>query len=308
MLLKDKRYFLKLLIIIYIILSLPTVFYAGYKVIKKIIYYSSMDDSTDGITDSINGDFYLEEETQGGGGNTLLIAHAGGAVYGTHGEIIAYTNSLEAIEQNYGRGHRVFEIDFSLTKDGKLAAVHDWNHGKEITQAKWADIPTNEEWKMEKIYDKYTPLDIDDIITLMEKYKDIFIVTDTKETQSNIVAKQFMEIYRASKQRNIEILDRFIPQIYYPQMLKTIYDIYPFKNVIYTLYMSSQSDSEVVEFVKNHKSIYAVTMWPDRASEGFINELTELNKLIYVHTINKFEEAYKIIQRGVYGLYTDVLY
>jgi glycerophosphoryl diester phosphodiesterase len=110
---------------------------------------------------------------------------------------------LEAIEQNYQRGHRVFEIDFSLTKDNELAAVHDWNHGKGITQVGWIDVPTNEEWKAKRIYGKYTTLDIDDIITLMEKYRDIFIVTDTKETQENIVAKQFKEIYKAGEQINI---------------------------------------------------------------------------------------------------------
>jgi glycerophosphoryl diester phosphodiesterase len=244
----------------------------------------------------------------GGGGNSLLIAHAGGALYGIGGEIITYTNSLEAIEQNYQRGHRFFEIDFSLTKDGKLAAVHDWRTGKEITQAEWTGIPTNEEWKAKKIHGKYKTLDIDGIIALMAKYRDMFIVTDTKETQENMVAKQFMEIYKASGQIDIEILNRFIPQIYYPQMLKTIYDIYPFRNVIYTLYQSPQSDEEVLEFVKNHNSIYAVTMWPDRAVENFVNELTKLDKRIYVHTVNKFEEAYQIMQSGVSGLYTDYLY
>jgi glycerophosphoryl diester phosphodiesterase len=244
----------------------------------------------------------------GGGGSTLLIAHAGGALFGTDGEIIAYTNSLEAIEQNYRKGHRVFEIDFSLTKDGKLAAVHDWSHGKEITQADWIDIPTNEEWKKEKIYGQYTPLDINDIITLMEKYKDLFIITDTKEIQGDIIARQFMEIYNTAEQINIETLNRFIPQIYYPQMLKIIYDVYPFQNVIYTLYQSTQSDSEVLEFVRKHNSIYAITMWPNRATESFITELKNLNKLIYVHTVNRFEDAYQIIQGGISGLYTDYLY
>ncbi|MDR1147517.1 MAG: hypothetical protein LBK66_02685 [Spirochaetaceae bacterium] len=294
MALAGKRRLLKLIAAVYMIFSLPAVFYAGYKTIKGITlnYY----------------DFHLENEITGEGIDTLLVAHAGGALYGTGGEIIPYTNSLEAIEQNYQRGHRVFEIDFLLTKDGKLAAVHDWKLGKEMTQAVWIGAPINEKWKSEKIYGKYTTLDIDDIITLMEKYRDIFIVTDTKETQKNIVTNQFMAIYKAAGQTNIEILDRFIPQIYYPQMLKIIYDIYPFKNVIYTLYQSLQSDEEVVEFVKNHNSIYAVTMWPYRATENFVNELTKLDKRVYVHTVNAFEEAYQIMKSGVSGLYTDYLY
>jgi glycerophosphoryl diester phosphodiesterase len=142
----------------------------------------------------------------------------------------------------------------------------------------------------------------------MEKYNDIFIVTDTKETQEYLVAKQFMEIYKAADKVNIEILDRFIPQIYYPQMLKTIYDVYPFAGVIYTLYQSGQTDSEVLEFVSNHDSIYAVTMWPYKATAGFVSELAKLDKRVYVHTVNKFDEAYQIMQSGVSGLYTDYLY
>ncbi len=55
-----------------------------------------------------------------------LVAHAGGTIrekeYNTF-----YTNSLEALQQNYGLGHRLFEMDFYLTSDRKLAAVHDWH-------------------------------------------------------------------------------------------------------------------------------------------------------------------------------------
>jgi glycerophosphoryl diester phosphodiesterase len=308
MLIKDKKVFLRVVVIGYIILSAPPVFYTGSKVVKKI-QGSVMERNT--ISKNVNDDFYMENERSGGGvanKNALLIAHAGGALFGADGEMITYTNSLEALEQNYQRGHRVFEIDFSLTKDGKLAAVHDWNHGKAITQAEWADVPTLDEWKTAKIHGKYTPLDINDIVDIMQKYKYICIVTDTKETREDLVLKQFTEIYKAAERVDIEIMDRFIPQIYYPQMLKTIYEVYPFASVIYTLYQSGQSDAEVLEFVNNHDSIYAVTMWSYKATEFFVNELIKLNKRIYVHTINAFEEAYQIMQSGVSGLYTDYLY
>jgi glycerophosphoryl diester phosphodiesterase len=49
-------------------------------------------------------------------------------------------------------------------------------------------------------------------------------------------------------------------------------------------------------------------MWPERATENFVQRLNESDKLVYVHTVNKLEEAYNIIKRGVYGLYTDYLY
>jgi glycerophosphoryl diester phosphodiesterase len=161
-----------------------------------------------------------------------LIVHAGGVLFTDDGEMLTYTNSLETIEQNYRKGHRVFEIDFFLTRDGRLAAVHDWDHGGGITNSKRETPPTFEEWKSKKIYGKYTPIDINDIVKLMETYKDIYIVTDTRETSKDLVIKGFTEIYKAAEQVDIGLLDRFIPQIYYPRMLKTIYDIYEFENVI----------------------------------------------------------------------------
>ncbi|MDR1388703.1 MAG: hypothetical protein LBJ31_01825 [Treponema sp.] len=127
---KGKKMFLRVMAA-YVILSLPPVFYVGYKVIRKI--YRVMERNND-VSKDLNADFYIEGERSWRGKEQLLIAHAGGALFGAGGETLTYTNSLEAVEQNYMRGHRVFEIDFSLTKDGKLAAVHDWDHGREITQ------------------------------------------------------------------------------------------------------------------------------------------------------------------------------
>ena len=49
------------------------------------------------------------------------IAHAGGQVNGA-----TYTNSLEALEENYQAGFRAFEIDFSFTSDRQLVCLHDW--------------------------------------------------------------------------------------------------------------------------------------------------------------------------------------
>ena len=49
------------------------------------------------------------------------IAHAGGQFNGA-----TYTNSLEALDRNYGAGFRAFEIDLSFTSDGELVCLHDW--------------------------------------------------------------------------------------------------------------------------------------------------------------------------------------
>ena len=49
------------------------------------------------------------------------IAHAGGGI----GKM-SYTNSRDAFDANYRRGHRCFELDLNWTSDGQLVLIHDW--------------------------------------------------------------------------------------------------------------------------------------------------------------------------------------
>jgi glycerophosphoryl diester phosphodiesterase len=142
----------------------------------------------------------------------------------------------------------------------------------------------------------------------MDAYKDMFIVTDTKETDAAIVNQQFMEIKLAAEKISPSVMDRIIPQIYYPAMLEIINNVHEFQNVIYTLYQSTQSDNAVVQFAANHKSVTAITMPPDRAKPYFIEALSKIDKAVFVHTINKFDDAYKIRESSAVGIYTDYLY
>jgi hypothetical protein len=52
MLFSEKRLFLRLMIGVYMIFSLPAVFYVGYKTIKKIAHISDINRAND--------DFYME--------------------------------------------------------------------------------------------------------------------------------------------------------------------------------------------------------------------------------------------------------
>src|SRR5210317_451008 len=62
----------------------------------------------------------------------VFIAHAGGSLNGQK-----YTNSLEALNLNYQKGHRFFEVDFSWTSDEGLVAIHDWGKNAEFFQKKF---------------------------------------------------------------------------------------------------------------------------------------------------------------------------
>ena len=241
-----------------------------------------------------------------------LIAHAGGTVrekeYNTK-----YTNSLEALRQNYNLGHRLFEMDFNLTSDKKLAAGHDWHHfGNKDDVA-----PSSKEWKKFQGYgspetpSRFTTMLIGDVFDQMIINRDMVLVTDTKsmEIPKEDRITQFKELVSEANKRDEELLDRVIPQIYHQEMFGEIESIYPFKHVIYTLYASPDSGEEVLDFIAKHKEIEAVTVPIDdsRLTPKFIEQVHKLGKRVYVHTIQTYESLTKYAAINVDGFYTGLL-
>lgn len=241
-----------------------------------------------------------------------LVAHAGGAIREKN-YISFYTNSLEALKQNYSLGHRVFELDFYLTSDGKLAAVHDW------TQFGNKDgiALSSEEWKQFKTFGspetegRYNTMTIDDVLDQMVINKDMYLVTDTKsmEIPEEEMMKQFQEIYRAAISRDSELLNRIIPQIYSRDMYDKISTIFEYPNVIYTLYASGDTEEEVLDFVTNHKNIKAITIstGDGRFNEDFFSRLHAFDKKVFTHTIHTYDELTRFKTVGVDGFYTGLL-
>jgi len=101
------------------------------------------------------------------------IAHGGGKIDGNK-----YTNSKEALDLSYEKGFRLFELDIIKTEDGKLVAAHDWKHWAKITNYK-GELPVlHDTFINQKIYNKYTPLNMDAINELFSNHKDAILVTD----------------------------------------------------------------------------------------------------------------------------------
>ncbi len=101
------------------------------------------------------------------------IAHAGGEVNG-----IKSTNTKEALDQNYAKGFRMFELDIIETSDGHLVAAHDWNMWSRFTDFGGTLPPTHAEFIKEKIYGDYTLLDFEGINKWFSEHPDATLVTD----------------------------------------------------------------------------------------------------------------------------------
>ena len=118
------------------------------------------------ISKSANYNIYINDTSR-------FIAHAGGKIDGN-----LYTNSLEALDLNYQKGFRLFELDILKTSDGIYVAAHDWEYWAKITNYSGSLPVTHDEFMKHKIYDKYTPLDISLINEWFTKHSDAILVTD----------------------------------------------------------------------------------------------------------------------------------
>ena len=233
------------------------------------------------------------------------IAHAMGAIDGYD-----YTNSLEAFEYNYSLGHRVFEVDFSVTSDGKMACMHDWNFGYQ-DGVDSEHIPSEETFKSIPIAGKYTALTLKDLLLLMEEYEDIYIVTDTKSGGAKIAEHMEIIMETVRETGTEDVLDRLIIQMYKPNMSEKIKNVYDFPIMILTLYSSvwdetSEGFLPICRFCKNNNIRY-ITMWWYLATPEILDIAKSYGITVFVHTVNDLDMAEELIQSGVGGVYTDEL-
>lgn len=101
------------------------------------------------------------------------IAHAGGKIDGH-----AYTNTKNALDANYKKGFRLFELDIIYTADHKPVAAHDWNMWSRFTEYKGDLPPTLETFKKHNIYGDYITLDMEGINEWFAAHPDAILVTD----------------------------------------------------------------------------------------------------------------------------------
>ena len=221
-----------------------------------------------------------------------------------------YTNSYEALIQNYNLGHRVFEFDFMPTSDNNLALVHDWyQFGYQNNMAM-----SSEEWKSFEAYggpktdSRYTSMLIGDLLDEMLVNKDIYVVTDGK-IDSEGARLEFQVIYEEAMKRDPELLNRIVPQIYNNEMYDVVMGIYEFPSIIYTTYATTLTAQEIIEFCKLHDNIDMIAAHDEdvRFDAITIEEIHNNGMMFFVHTINTYNEITINSSRGCDGFYTDLL-
>lgn len=233
-----------------------------------------------------------------------LVAHAMGQVDDYTG-----TNSLEAFQTNYAKGYRMFEVDLALTSDGYVVLRHDWSAGvQEGIDSE--HIPTRAEFLEAPIYGTYTPLAFGDVLGLLEMYPDIFIVTDSKETDSATVAQQFEAMVDEAEELGMAyLLDRMVVQIYSPEMQDVVEEIHHFPRYMLTLYQTSFY-GEPDQFVRyaeacQERGISDIVIWHFLYSQQLLPAAQRFGLRVWLHTVNDEAQAARYRSEGAWGVYSD---
>jgi glycerophosphoryl diester phosphodiesterase len=222
-----------------------------------------------------------------------FIAHAAGGVSGT-----TYTNAQEALDEHYSQGQRFFEIDFSWTKDGRLALIHDWKQTYRRLFGGDGSPPALEEFLAADMLRGLTQLSIDGLAEWLESHPDAFIITDVKNRNLAALARL--------NDRYARYCPRIIPQIYNRDEYEPVKAL-GFSRIIFTLYRSNASDKEILAFVAD-QPVFAVAMPAKRAIESNLALLLRgQGVIVYAHTVNDPKLVDHLGERGVHGVYTDFL-
>ena len=246
--------------------------------------------------------------------HSQLIMHAAG-----EWNNYTYSNCLEAFQYNYERGCRTFEIDLIETSDGVIVGRHDWTtvmYDKSLVSEDTLLIEETHRNNLPKTYEELmymytdrTPLTWEDILQYLSMDEDLYIVTDTKDYTDEAIEKLFNKMITIAREEKKEsVLNRVVVQVYSQAMYRKVMSIYPFPSVIYTLYQSPDSNEEVLEFI-DHSNVRMITLPKNtmRDDDAFFQELLNRGCYIYVHTLNDIPMAAEYYDRGVTGIYTDII-
>lgn len=237
-----------------------------------------------------------------------VVYHALGVAPG--GETL--TNSYEALDYNYKRGCRVFEVDLSITSDNVVVLRHDW--GSDLGQAEafgWEpetefQVPNAELFLNTPIYGDYTAMTLLDLYKFMDEKEDVYIILDPKYNPD--VVGQFSLIVNTALDNGLEhVLERIVVQLYYEDMYEKVETVYSFDNYLYTLYYIGYNEPEKIGAFMKKNDIPVLVMPYTWIDEKVINDLRNYPVKIYVHTVNDVNEAKRVLDLGVDGIYTDMI-
>ncbi len=222
------------------------------------------------------------------------IAHAGGIIDG-----YTYTNSLEALNMNYSKGFRLFELDIRKTSDNKYVALHNWEEWSYMTGYTGETPVTFQEFMNHKIHKKYSPLSMKEINDWFKEHPDAILVTD-KVNEPELFSKVFIDANRL-------IMELFNEKALKQGLKFNILSAMPTQGLI-----AKMGWEKAVQLKLKH---VAVSRYFIKENKGLLKKLKENGIKVYVYHVNQDED---VLDSGmdeeyvtkyeldyVYGMYAD---
>lgn len=232
------------------------------------------------------------------------IAHALGEIQDSY-----YSNSYEAFRFNYEAGQRLFETDFSLTDDGDVVLMHGAHQWETNIRPSDKFAFTTQNF-LSFLYDgKFHTLDYRKLIDLMIEYPDVYVITDSKYTDQAKVEQEFSQIIAyALDSSDPSVLDRFVVQIYLPEMLDWVMALYPWHSVIYTLYQNPDWTAENVRDFSIASGVKVITIHYSWLDEPTAKSWHDAGLTIAAYTVDTLDKIQELrTEYDVKFFYTDNL-
>jgi glycerophosphoryl diester phosphodiesterase len=143
-----------------------------------------------------------------------------------------------------------------------------------------------------------------ELIELMEEREDLYIVVDTKETETVQIVHDLLQL----AENRPDIVDRFVIQLYDKGAKESFLELYPFtnENFLFTCYKFGYDHKAVLSLCME-EDISVVTVTHDVWDSSVIDLFTQKGILVYEHTVNRPDHVQESLKKGVHGFYTDFL-
>lgn len=221
-----------------------------------------------------------------------FIAHGGGLIDGYD-----YTNSLEAMNNSYDSGFRLFELDIIETSDGHYVAAHDWEKWRRFV-GKPGDEPVSlAEFMKHKILKRYTPLGMNEINQWFIEHPNCTLITD-KVNNPRDFANKFVD-------KNRLMMELFSEDAVLEGLSVGILSAIPSQNVVESF------GNDKLDWLKNHKIKHiAISRRYINSNKDFLIELKKEDIKAFAFHLNfdaGIDEDYvvKYEMDFIYGIYAD---
>jgi hypothetical protein len=184
---------------------------------------------------------------------------------------------------SYKNGHRFFEVDLAVNQHKEIYCAHDLPRGR--SNATFAQIKAS-------FAQKYTMMDLGDLVRVVREYRDVFIVTDLKVDKMRFLpqCEWFWKTF-VSKIREVdgEVLKRVIPMISAPEAYRSLVSAWNWTLMGIDFYGPPRDISKWAELMReSNYRLKIITMHSSHPikSPDMVRELRAAGGLLFPYTVD----------------------